>query len=337
MSECKYTILTRGKIATGADLAQVRDRVKTLCKCSNETLDKIFSGKPFPFKRQLDQESARRYLQRLNQTGLVCVMEAQAGQKKSEPIARCETSIRCPKCGFEQQQGNSCQACGVVFDKYLKALQQSADAFYAAPPPTPPSKSPAGGSGLFKMMIAAALIAVIGYFGFSLYSKPGRNEVVLYTTNNCEPCRMAKQLLADSEISFTELNIEESDENMAKFDRYHVDTLPLALIGGEKIIGFNSVAYDIAIEGFIGRQNGNLDQQIVMYSKAGCPGCKMAREYFTEQGIEFQEYDIYDPEYSSEYRSYSPLGTPLILIGGIRVDGFSKPAIEMALRQVEDI
>ena len=337
MSECQYTILTHGKISSGADFSQVRDRVKALCKCSDDTLDRIFSGKQFIFKQKLDQETARRYLQRLNQTGLVCVIEAQTCQTKYEPINRYEESFRCPKCGFEQQRGSSCEACGVVFEKFQKALHPNVNNFYAAPSVTTQSSSRSAGSGLFKILIAAMVIVVVGYFSFSLYGNPDRSEVVLYTTNNCEPCNMAKKLLVDKAVSFKEINIEDSDENMAKFDQYHVNTLPLAMIGGEKIVGFNSMAYEIAIEGFLGRQNGDLDQEIVMYSKPGCPGCKMAREYFSNKGIEFQEHDIYDPDYSSEYRSYAPLGTPLIFIGGIRVDGFSKPAIEMALRQVEDL
>ena len=39
----------------------------------------------------------------------------------------------------------------------------------------------------------------------------------------------------------------------------------------------------------------------VIYSKAGCPYCKKAREEYREKGIEFEEIDITKEEEAREY------------------------------------
>ena len=273
----------------------------------------------------------------LSRTGIVCEIEPQSGHPEVEVVKRLEEIIFCPKCGFSQQQGGSCEACGLVFDKYRTALRKSEDSFFAVPPAKTPVTPQSSGSGWFKLIVAAAVFAMIGYFSLASVGKPDRDEIVLYTANSCGPCDMAKKFFTDKGVSYVEINIEESDENMTKFNHYNVDSLPLAFIGGEQVAGFNQIAYGIAVDGFLGRQNGNLNKRIVMYSQPGCPGCKKARDFFNDQDIAFEEYDINDPAHRSEYRRYSPLGTPLILVGGIRLDGFSKPAIEMALRQMGEL
>ncbi len=341
MAEQKYRVLTRGRLADGEDLEQVRARVKALCQYSDANLDRLFSGRPFLIKTDLSLEQAKRYQQALERVGVVCEINQQQTQTASltpeVPSGKCESVIICPKCGFSQAASASCAACGLMFAKYQHARENSEKTFIDSTvhrPVTQSTASRSSGGGWLKIVVWAAVLLTVGYFGLGLTEKPGRDEVVIYTASDCEPCGMAKDFLRTAGIEYRELNIDESTENLEQFERQQVNTLPLAFIGGEKIVGFNQVAYDIAVAGFQGRQNGELSEGIIMYTQPGCPACKKARDFFNEQEIAFEEYDINDPAHSGDYRSYSPLGTPLILVGGIPVQGFSKPALEMALRQV---
>ncbi len=339
MTEKKFNVVTLGKVGTGLDQLQVQDSVRELCKYTDATLAKVFSGQMFCIKSGLDLETAKRYKSALENTGLVCEIIPQ--RREAEPVAQPAkqvSSFKCPKCGFAQQQGTSCVSCCIVFEKYL---DQQRDPQFYTPPPASPAVAPArrsGSGGFGKVVVAVVVLALVTYFGLSLRNTSASNEILLYTSNDCGVfCDEAKAYFDSRGAGYSEINIDASDENMRKFAACNVGSLPLAYIGGEEVIGFNEMAFGIAVDGLLGRQNGTLDTHIVMYSAPGCPGCNMARKYFTEQNIEFEEYDINDPAHSTDYRSYAPIGTPLIFIGGIRVNGFSKPAIEMALRQVEQI
>ncbi len=337
MTERRFNIVTLGKVGTGLDQVQVQDNVRGLCKYTDATLAKVFSGQMFCIKSGLDLATAKRYKGALDSTGLVCEIIPQ--RKKADPVIQPVEkvpSFNCPKCGFTQQQGTSCVSCFVVFEKYLD-LQREKE-FYTQPlarPAVAPARS-SGSGGFGKVVLAFVVLVIVAYFSLPQLNKPSSNEILLYTSNNCGvPCDEAKAYLDGRGVNYSETNIDASDENMQKFRACNVGNLPLAYIGGEEVIGFNEIPFRIAVDGFLGRQNGTLDKNIVMYSAHGCSYCNKARNYFTENNIAFEEYYINDPAHLADYRSYAPIGTPLILIGGIQVNGFSKPAIEMALRQVE--
>lgn len=72
MEERRYRIVTCGEIAAGEDPDEVRERVRRLCRYRLEVLDRVFYGKPFVLKSDLDRENAGRYLKALAGCGLVC-------------------------------------------------------------------------------------------------------------------------------------------------------------------------------------------------------------------------------------------------------------------------
>ena len=66
-----------------------------------------------------------------------------------------------------------------------------------------------------------------------------------------------------------------------------------------------------------------------IYSKPGCPYCKKARDYYTENGVEFVEYNAQDdPQRKREMLEYSggDLVVPCIVENGEYIQsGWGEP------------
>lgn len=328
MSEALFTIVTRGELAPGSDPEAVRARLQALCKYDAATLARVFSGETFRFKNDLDRATAERYLAALSATGIVCALQRQAA---IPVIAPPPTTISCPKCGAEQPQAAICRACGIAIDKYQRQRQWPTQHPVNVPAP------PAGGSGpglLLKLVLAAVLLAVAGFAGYIALAPGKLQETVLYTTNGCGPCDSARDYLQSRGVPFTEINIAASEENRKAFEALNPSVLPLAFVNGERLDGFYENAYAIAVSGLEAKKSGVVDQSIVMYVAPGCRYCTQAHDYLVSRNIPFTELDINDPANAASYQSLNPVGTPLILIGGIRIDGFGQQSIDMALRQV---
>jgi glutaredoxin len=72
--------------------------------------------------------------------------------------------------------------------------------------------------------------------------------VELYTTNWCPACREAVKFLQDKGIPFREFDVEKDAEADARFRAMNpTGSIPLAVIGGEKILGFDPQAYERAL------------------------------------------------------------------------------------------
>jgi glutaredoxin len=65
--------------------------------------------------------------------------------------------------------------------------------------------------------------------------------------------------------------------------------------------------------------------EVVMYSTQGCPYCEKARQWFTSKNIVWDERDIEASETArAEWKSLGGMGTPLIMINGKRINGYSE-------------
>jgi glutaredoxin len=65
--------------------------------------------------------------------------------------------------------------------------------------------------------------------------------------------------------------------------------------------------------------------EVVMYSTQACPYCEKARNWFTSRNISWIERDIESSETArEEWKSLGGVGTPLIMINGKRINGFSE-------------
>lgn len=69
MSDQQFDIIFRGDIVFGHQLADVKARLQQLFKADAAKVDALFSGRPVPLKRGLDQASAQKYKDALIKAG----------------------------------------------------------------------------------------------------------------------------------------------------------------------------------------------------------------------------------------------------------------------------
>ncbi len=69
-------------------------------------------------------------------------------------------------------------------------------------------------------------------------------EVVLLTTASCGVCTLAKTYLAAKKIPFTELDVQTSSAGRAEYKRLKGNGVPIILVGGQRMNGFNAARLD---------------------------------------------------------------------------------------------
>lgn len=72
---------------------------------------------------------------------------------------------------------------------------------------------------------------------------------------------------------------------------------------------------------------------VKIYSTATCPFCKMAKQFLTEKGIAFEDFDVgEDEEKRNEMVEKSgQMGVPVIDVNGTIIVGFDKEKLAQAL------
>ncbi len=73
--------------------------------------------------------------------------------------------------------------------------------------------------------------------------------------------------------------------------------------------------------------------EVNVYSTPTCPWCKRAKQFFTENGVEFKDFDVAaDVTARKEMIDKSgQLGVPVIEIDGQIIIGYDEPKIKKAL------
>jgi glutaredoxin len=72
--------------------------------------------------------------------------------------------------------------------------------------------------------------------------------------------------------------------------------------------------------------------KVTMYATATCGYCAKARAYFAEHGVSYEERDIEKSEQAAaEWKANGGVGTPLILIGKAKINGFDEAKIDAEL------
>lgn len=94
MSEQQFDIVFRGDIVFGHQLTDVKQRLQQLFKTDSAKVDALFSGRPIPLKRGLDQASAQKYKHALLQAGAQVDIVASSDAKSSLAPVVAEASAR---------------------------------------------------------------------------------------------------------------------------------------------------------------------------------------------------------------------------------------------------
>lgn len=64
-------------------------------------------------------------------------------------------------------------------------------------------------------------------------------KITVYTKNNCVQCMMTKKLLAQYQIEFAEVNVEEVPEALASLKEAGFQSVPVTIVDNqEPIVGF---------------------------------------------------------------------------------------------------
>ncbi|RYY73958.1 MAG: hypothetical protein EOO52_13840 [Gammaproteobacteria bacterium] len=87
MSDQQFDIIFRGDIVFGHQLADVKAKLQNLFKADAAKIDALFSGRPVPLKRGLDQASALKYKDALIKAGAQVDLVA-VGDTKPAPVAQ---------------------------------------------------------------------------------------------------------------------------------------------------------------------------------------------------------------------------------------------------------
>lgn len=89
-------------------------------------------------------------------------------------------------------------------------------------------------------------------------------EVTIYTTTYCGYCAMAKRLLAQKQVQFTEINVEGRDDLRAWLvEASGQRTVPQIFINGRSVGGFTDLS---ALD-----KKGELDARLAEPPAAGAP------------------------------------------------------------------
>ncbi|WP_455207615.1 M48 family metalloprotease [Kaarinaea lacus] len=103
MSASTFRLVFQGKIAPNEDLAEVKSRLQKLFKKDAATIDKMFSGKKIPIKQGLNQGQALQYKEKMRSLGVLCEIESQMPQSKSNSTYVAPTTSGTPSSQHKHQ------------------------------------------------------------------------------------------------------------------------------------------------------------------------------------------------------------------------------------------
>ncbi len=72
-------------------------------------------------------------------------------------------------------------------------------------------------------------------------------RVIMYSTNHCPACAMARQYFAKNGVRYEDINVEGNRTAYEEFRKLGGTGVPLIIIGDQKFLGFNSHALDVAL------------------------------------------------------------------------------------------
>ena len=210
-----------------------------------------------------------------------------------------------------------------------------------------------------KKILVLALLAFAGYKlhqnGYSLLSpsgafdKKGNPLVVLFVGPGCaQTCDNVVAILDKRNVKFEQISVAGPDGAPVS-NKYGITRFPTTLVGKQEILGDDTTRITSALAEAYGKDvltrteqmamNNHFDDQgkpkVVMYGTSWCPYCKQQREFFANNKIAFDEFNV-EASKPNEL-AYSVLqgnGYPLTYVGYRRFAGFQEGEILTAISEL---
>ena len=132
MAEQLYRVIFQGEILEGSQVQEVKRALAKLYDKTEDQVERYFSGKRLTVKKDVDYETALKYVKAYERAGAVCrveEVETHAGleqpltlEKETEQSSQQDDGMVCPKCQFEQATSEECLRCGIIISKYSAKL-----------------------------------------------------------------------------------------------------------------------------------------------------------------------------------------------------------------------
>jgi hypothetical protein len=132
MSEQLYKVIFEGEILQGCQVQEVKRALAKLYNKSEDQVERFFSGKRLTVKKDVDYQTAMKYVKAYERAGAVCKVEEikthtgleqplMMENQSEEPRQQADVMV-CPKCQFEQAPSEDCIRCGIIIRKYSERL-----------------------------------------------------------------------------------------------------------------------------------------------------------------------------------------------------------------------
>ncbi len=210
-----------------------------------------------------------------------------------------------------------------------------------------------------KKILLLALLAFGGYKfyqnGYSLLSpsgafdKKGNPLVVLFVGPGCaQTCDNVVAILDKRNVKFEQISVAGPDGAPVS-NKYGITRFPTTLVGKQEILGDDTTRIASALAEAYGKDvltrteqmamNNHFDDQgkpkVVMYGTSWCPYCKQQREFFANNKIAFDEFDVEASKPNElAYNILQGNGYPLTYVGYRRFSGFQEGEILTAIAEL---
>jgi hypothetical protein len=170
-----YRVVFEGEILEGSQVQEVKRALAKMYNRTEDQVERFFSGKRLAVKKDVDYETAMKYVKAFERAGAVCrveELEPHAGleqplilEKETEKPSQQDDGTVCPKCQFAQAPAEECVRCGIIISKYSERFhapesERKKEGFGVEPE-----------QGSFKLLtISVALLVVFLVIGFYYFS-----------------------------------------------------------------------------------------------------------------------------------------------------------------------
>jgi hypothetical protein len=123
-----YKVVFEGELLEGSQVQEVKRALAKLYNTREDQVERFFSGKRLAVKKDVDYETAMKYVKAFERAGALCrveELEAHTGleqplvlEKDTEQPSQQDDVMVCPKCQFEQAPSEECLRCGIIISKY---------------------------------------------------------------------------------------------------------------------------------------------------------------------------------------------------------------------------